>query len=55
MSALASIAAWGLVVAIAGVVRGRPYVVFVAVVLGIYTLVATSLAPNTGVLFPAYA
>ena len=52
---LASIAAWGLVVVIAGVVRGRPYVVFVAVLLGIYTLVATSLAPNTGVLFPAYA
>ena len=53
--ALASIAAWALAVSVAGIVRGRPYVVFVSIVLGIYTLVSTSLAPHTGVLFPAFA
>jgi hypothetical protein len=42
---LASFAAWALVVLIAGAVRGRPYVFFVAVLLGIYTLIAASLAP----------
>jgi predicted MPP superfamily phosphohydrolase len=52
---LASFAAWALVVLVAGTVRGRPYVFFVAVLLGIYTLIAVSLAPHTGALFPAYA
>jgi predicted MPP superfamily phosphohydrolase len=52
---LASIAAWAFVVALAGVVRGRPFVFFVAILLGIYTLVATGLASHTGIFFPAFA
>jgi uncharacterized protein len=52
---LASIAAWALVVLVAGFVRGRPYVFFVAVMLGIYTLVATAIAPFSGVLLPVFA
>jgi predicted MPP superfamily phosphohydrolase len=52
---LASLAAWAFVVLVAGMVRGRPFVIFVAVMLGIYTLVAVSLAPHAGILFPAYA
>jgi predicted MPP superfamily phosphohydrolase len=53
--AIASAFAWALVVAVAGMVRGRPYVFFAAVMLGIYSLVATSLARYAGVLFPLYA
>ncbi len=52
---IASVAAWILVVLVAWRVRGRPYVVFVAVLLGVYTLVATSLASHTGFVFPLYA
>jgi predicted MPP superfamily phosphohydrolase len=53
--ALASLAAWILVVAVAGLVRGRPFIFFVAVLLGLYTLVATSLVPQASRLFPLYA
>jgi uncharacterized protein len=52
---LVSVAGWALVVLVAGVVRGRPYVFFMGILLGIYTLVATALAPYTGVLFPVFA
>jgi uncharacterized protein len=53
--ALASVAGWVVVVLVAGLVRGRPYVFFAAVLLGIYSLVATSLAHYTGALLPLYA
>jgi predicted MPP superfamily phosphohydrolase len=52
---VASVIAWALVLVVARVVRGGPYVVFVGVLLGIYSLVATSLAPHTGPLLPVYA
>jgi predicted MPP superfamily phosphohydrolase len=52
---LASAVGWVLVVLVAGLARGRPYVFFVAVLLGIYSLVAVSLAPQARSLFPVYA
>jgi predicted MPP superfamily phosphohydrolase len=52
---LASWAAWALVVALAAFVRGRPFVFFVAVLVGVETLVAVALAPMSGPLFPVYA
>jgi predicted MPP superfamily phosphohydrolase len=52
---LASLVAWAVVLLIARAVRGGPYVVFVGILLGIYSLVATSLAAHTAVLFPLYA
>jgi len=51
----ASWGAWALVVALAAILRGRPFVIFVAVLLGVETLVAVPLAPITGRLFPVYA
>jgi len=52
---IASVAAWAVVVATARLVRGRPYVYFVAVLLGIYTLVAVGLAPYAAATFPGAA
>ena len=52
---LASIIAWALVALVAGLARGRRRAVFLSIMLGLYTLVATSLARYTGVLFPAFA
>jgi len=52
---IASLAAWALVVTVAWVVRGRPFVFFITVLLGVYTLVATTLVRDAGALFPAYA
>ena len=52
---LASAIGWVLVVLVAGLVRGRPYVYFSGVLLGIYSLVAVSLAPQMGSLLPVYA
>jgi uncharacterized protein len=52
---LASLAAWALVVVAAGLVRGRPFIFFVAVLLGLYTLVAASLAPQASRFFLLYA
>jgi predicted MPP superfamily phosphohydrolase len=52
---IASIFAWMTVVVVAGLIRGRPYVFFAAVLLGIYTLIATSLAGSARVVFPVYA
>ncbi len=51
---LASLAAWLLVVVVAAAVRGRPYVFFAAVLLGLYSLCAAALAPHVGKLFPAF-
>jgi uncharacterized protein len=48
-------AGWALVVALAAAVRGRPFVFFVAVLLGVETLVAVALAPMTGRLLPVFA
>jgi uncharacterized protein len=52
---VASTAGWALVIVVAGLIRGRRYAMFAAVLLGIYTLVATSFATQTGVLCPLYA
>jgi predicted MPP superfamily phosphohydrolase len=52
---MASWGAWAVVVGLAAVVRGRPFVFFVGVLLGVETLVAVSVAPSTGRLFPAFA
>ena len=52
---LASFAAWALVVLVGAIVRGRPFVFFVAILTGVYTLIAANLAPYTGALFPAFA
>jgi len=51
----ASVAAACTVVAIAAGVRGRPYSIFVGVLVGVHTLVSTALAPAFGAAFPAYA
>jgi predicted MPP superfamily phosphohydrolase len=53
--ALASAAGWALVVLVAWFVRGRPYVFFTAVLLGIYSLVAVTLAPFVGPFFAPVA
>ncbi len=52
---VASWGAWAAVVAIAAIIRGRPYVFFVAVLLGLETLIANGLASATGRLFPVFA
>jgi predicted MPP superfamily phosphohydrolase len=52
---LASWAAWAVLVALSASVRGRPFVFFAAVIVGVETLVAVALAPMSGRLFPVYA
>ncbi len=52
---VASLAGWALVVAAAGWLRGRPYVAFAGVLLGVHTLAAVALYPHVGRLQPAFA
>jgi len=52
--AIASAAAWAFSVAVAGLVRGRRVAIFAGILLGIYTLVATTLAAYAGPLLPLY-
>lgn len=52
---LASLAGLGAVVALAALLRGRLYATFAAVLLGIHTLISTTLAPHAGPLLPLAA
>lgn len=52
---LASLAGVVIVVAAAGLLRGRLYAVFAAVLLSIHTLISTALAPAFEAVFPLYA
>jgi predicted MPP superfamily phosphohydrolase len=52
---LASLAAWAVAVGAATLVRGRRVATFAGVLLGIYTLVATTLARYVGPVFPIFA
>ena len=52
---LASSVGFAAVVAAAALVRGRPYAIFVGVLLGIHTLVSITLAPHFSWAWPAYA
>jgi predicted MPP superfamily phosphohydrolase len=52
---LASLAAWAFAVGAAAVVRGRPYAIFAGILLGLYTLIATTLAGSVGPLLPGFA
>ncbi|MBM4357768.1 MAG: metallophosphoesterase [Deltaproteobacteria bacterium] len=51
----ASLAGTALVALAAHLLRGRIYAVFVSILLGIHSLIATALAPWVGPLLPAYA
>jgi predicted MPP superfamily phosphohydrolase len=51
----ASIAAWALAVGAAAVVRGRRGAIAVGILLGVYTLVATTLARHVGPILPLFA
>jgi predicted MPP superfamily phosphohydrolase len=53
--AVASTAGLALVVVTAALVRGRPFAIFVGVLLGIHTLVSIALAPHFSWAWPAYA
>ena len=52
---LASLAAWAIAVGAATVVRGRRGAIFAGILLGIYTLVATTLAHYVGPALPLFA
>ena len=51
---IASALAWMATLTVAGFSRGRRVVIFVGILLGIYTLVAVTLAPYAGPLLPLY-
>jgi predicted MPP superfamily phosphohydrolase len=53
--AIASVLGLAAVVGVAAVLRGRPYVFFVAVLLGVHTLVSVTLAPRLPWAWPAVA
>ncbi|HEX4337829.1 MAG TPA: metallophosphoesterase [Polyangiaceae bacterium] len=53
--AIASVAGLAAVVGAAAVIRGRPYVYFVAVILGVHTLVSIALAPRIAWAWPVFA
>jgi len=53
--AVSSAVALAAVVAVAGVVRGRPYSIFVSVILGVHTLVSIALGRHLEWAWPAYA
>jgi predicted MPP superfamily phosphohydrolase len=50
-----SVAGWVIVVGTARLVRGPRFAVFLAVLFGIYSLIATTLAPSFRVVLPAFA
>ena len=52
---IASVAAWALTVALAGMLRGRRVAIAAFVLMGVYTLVATTLAKHVGPLLPLFA
>jgi predicted MPP superfamily phosphohydrolase len=52
---VASIAAWALAVGVAALVRGRRAAVFASVLVGMYTLVAATLARYVGPVLPLFA
>jgi predicted MPP superfamily phosphohydrolase len=53
--AAASVFGLALVVVVAALVRGRPYAIFVAVILGVHTLIAIEQAPRFAWAWPLYA
>ncbi len=53
--AIVTVTGWAALVAAAAILRGRPYAYFVGVIIGIYSLCASGIAPLTGPLLPAFA
>jgi hypothetical protein len=51
---IASLIAWSITLAVAGLIRGRTAVIFMGVLLGVYTLIALTLAKFMGPLLPLY-
>lgn len=50
-----TLAAWLVVVIVASTVRGRPFAIFVGVLVGIYSLVAAAMAPWFAAIMPIFA